>query len=254
MKAIKKKIIKNPAFELNTDSFLPEEKFRHVYNGRVICVTDSKGYEQPDEHTGDDLTMLVVDSTKGFIPLWDKDVSLNWRFSKSFGSFFKDPEAAKKSIRKLFGQAIISWKAACPVKFHEVKDDWDFEIAMHKEDCDNGGCVLASSFFPGTGQNTFYIYPTMFQQSPQEQLETIEHEMGHIFGLRHFFAKIKEAKWKSEIFGTHSPFSIMNYGAKSKLTANDIKDLQRLYKLVWDGQLTEINGTKIKKFVSYHMK
>ena len=93
----------------------------------------------------------------------------------------------------------------------------------------------------------------MFNQSPEEQLETVEHELGHIFGLRHFFANISEKKWKSELFGTNSPFSIMNYGDKSKLRASDINDLKKLYELVWSGALTEINGTKIKKLVSFHM-
>lgn len=249
MKTIKKTKVKNDAFELNTSTFLPAKEYRHIYNDHVICVTDAKGYEQPDNR---DIAEIRIDSSNGFIPLWDKGVSLNWRFDKSFSSFFKNPDAAKASIRKLFGEAIIAWKDACPIKFHEVKDDWDFEVSMHKEDCDNSGCVLASSFFPGAGQNTFYIYPTMLQQTHLEQKETIEHEMGHIFGLRHFFANISEKQWKSELFGTDNPFSIMNYGSKSKLTASDIKDLKRLYELVWSGELTEINGTKIKKFHSYH--
>ena len=240
----------NPDFDLKTNSFLPAEEYRHVYNRHVICVTDSKGYAQPENV---DLAKLRVDATDGFIPLWSKDVSLNWRFNKSFARFFKKPEAAKNGVRQLFGEAILAWKDACPIKFHEVKDGWDFEIAMHREDCDDTGCVLASSFFPGAGQSTFYIYPTMFKQSHQEQKETIEHEMGHIFGLRHFFANISEKEWKSLLFGSNKPFSIMNYGAKSKLTATDLKDLRRLYQLIWSDQLTEINGTKIKKFVSYHM-
>ena len=250
MKTVKKSKSVNPAFELNTTSFLPAKEFRHVYNGHVICVTDTKGFAQPDNKN---VAELRLDATPGFIPLWDKGVSLNWRFNKSFGSQFKDGEAAKAGIRKLFGEAIAAWEDACPIKFHEVKDNWDFEITMHKEDCDNSGCVLASSFFPGTGQNTFFVYPTMLQQSHQEQMETVEHEMGHIFGLRHFFANISETQWKSVLFGKDSSFSIMNYGPKSKLTANDRRDLHHLYQLIWSGELTEINGTKIKKFVSYHM-
>lgn len=237
-------------FDLKTTSFLPAEEYRHIYNKKVICVTDSQGYAQPDNM---DLHKIRVDATDGFIPLWDTGVSLNWRFSKSFDTYFKNPQAAKEGVRKLFGEAILSWQDACPIKFREVKDAWDFEITMHGEDCDNSGCVLASAFFPGAGQNTFYIYPTMFGQSYQEQIETIIHEMAHIFGLRHFFANISETTWKSELFGTDTPFSIMNYGEKSKLTDIDIEDLKHLYQLVWSNQLLEINGTPIKKFVSYHM-
>ncbi len=250
MKTRKKTTAKNPDLELKTSSFLPPDGNRHVYNKHVICVTDSKGFAHPDNK---DLAEIRVDSSDGFIPVWDKGVTLNWRFNKSFGSHFKKPEAAKAQIKKLFGEAIVAWKDACPIKFHEDNDAWDFEIAMHNTDCDNSGCVLASAFFPDQGKHTFFIYPTMLEQSHQEQLETLEHEIGHIFGLRHFFANITEKQWKSELFGTDSPFSIMNYGEKSKLTPKDIKDLKRLYQLIWSGELTEINGTKIKKFVSYHM-
>lgn len=250
MKSTKKVSVKNKDFELKTNSFLPPIGYRHVYNKKVICVTDSKGYPHPDNK---DLTEIRVDSSNGIIPLWDKGVTLNWRFKKTFSLHFKSPEAAKENIRKLIGEAIVAWKDACPIKFHEDNDAWDFEIAMHDSDCDNSGCVLASSFFPDQGQHTFYIYPSLLQQSQQEQIETIEHELGHIFGLRHFFAKIKEAQWGSELFGTENPFSIMNYGDKSKLNNNDIKDLKLLYQLIWTGKLTEINGTKIKRFVSFHM-
>ncbi|OXB15150.1 matrixin family metalloprotease [Flavobacterium reichenbachii] len=246
----KKTTTTDSVFDLNTSTFLPAEEYRHVYNNKIICVTDSKGYPEPDNWSP---TKIRVEATDGFIPLWDIGVSLNWRFSKSFDSYFKNPEAAKNGVRNLFVQAAVGWKEACPIKFHEVKDGWDFEIDMHTEDCDTSGCVLASAFFPGAGQNIFYIYPTMFKQSYQEQVETIQHEMGHIFGLRHFFANISETRWKSELFGTDTPFSIMNYGDKSKLENSDVEDLKKLYQLVWSNQLTEINGTPIKKFVSYHM-
>ncbi len=242
---------KNPAFELNTSSFLPTDHYRHVYNGNVICVTDSRGYEEPE---GKSVNEIRLDAAGGFIPLWDKDVILYWRFNESFGSYFKDQEAAKVGIRKLFNDAMAAWQNACPVQLQEVTDGWDFEIAMHPDNCDAKGCVLASSFFPGTGQNTFFIYPKMFYQSAEEQQETIEHELGHIFGLRHFFANITETKWKSELFGSDNPFSIMNYGNESKLTDADRADLQRFYQAVWSGELKDINGTGFKKFVSFHMK
>ncbi len=247
----KKSKTDNSLFKLKTTSFLPEEEYRHVYNNKVICVTDSKGHSQRDNKS---LTELVVDASEGFIPLWEKNVILNWRFDKSFGSFFEDAEGAKDGIRNLLGQAIHSWKEACPVKFREVKDNWDFEISMHTENCNSIGCVLASAFFPNAGQNKLYIYPTMFEQSQEEQRETLEHEIGHVFGLRHFFAKIKEAGSASELFGKESKFTIMNYGPKSKLTKDDIDDLKRLYQLVWNNELTQINGTPIRKFTSYHMR
>ena len=78
------------------------------------------------------------------------------------------------------------------------------------------------------------------------------HELGHIFGLRHFFAEDLEAGFPSEQFGEHNPFTIMNYGEESIMTDKDRIDLERLYQLVWSGELTKINGTPIETFYPYH--
>jgi hypothetical protein len=114
------------------------------------------------------------------------------------------------------------------------------------DDCSPSGCVLASAFFPDAGRHRLVLYPKLFTQSREEQVETLIHEIGHVFGLRHFFANVSENAWPSEIFGTHSKFSIMNYGNLSALTAEDKKDLRRLYQMAWSGALTQINGTPIR--------
>ncbi len=250
---MKDKIIKdqaNSVFDLITSTFLPGSDRIHVYGKNVICVTDTKGFPNPNNSSRIE---IVIDSSAGFIPLWDKDVTLNWRFNKDFERYFRNPVAAKSAFKNLFGEAILRWKDACPVKFSENEDIWDFEISMTSDNCNNFGCVLASAFFPHQGRDNLMIYPKMFTQPQNEQIETLVHELGHIFGLRHFFASISEKKWASEIFGAHNAFSIMNYGKKSFLTDDDVKDLKSLYELVWSGNLNEINGTKIKKFRSYHM-
>jgi hypothetical protein len=238
------------AFELINSNFLPSEDRLHIYGNHVICITDSKGSPNPKKSSR---LEIVVDATDGFIPLWDKGVTLNWRFSSTFGNNFKNPRAAKSDFKKLIGEAILAWKDACPVKFMENNDTWDFEVTMAPDACSANGCVLASAFFPMAGREKLTIHPKMFTQARPHQIATLVHELGHVFGLRHFFAKINETKWKSEIFGAHKPFSIMNYGDKSVLTNDDINDLKRLYQLFWSGKLKEINGTRIQKFKSFHM-
>jgi hypothetical protein len=145
------------------------------------------------------------------------------------------------------GKTLLAWGDAVPVKFAERRDAWDFEIAVRKDDrCDINGCVLASAFFPDAGQHELKIYPKMFTQSEKEQVDTLTHEIGHAFGLRHFFAQVSETAFSSEVFGTQDPFSIMNYGSKSELTDADKADLKLLYQMVWSGELKEINGTPIR--------
>jgi hypothetical protein len=139
------------------------------------------------------------------------------------------------------------------VKFAERNDAWDFEIVMRRnDDCDATGCVLASTFFPDAGRHSFLMYPILFRQTPEEQVATLEHEIGHVFGLRHFFAKLRETDAPSEIFGTHVKFTIMNYGAESRLTPADRSDLKNLYQLAWSRKLTHVNGTPIQFVTPFH--
>lgn len=218
----------------------------HVYGNRVVCVTDKRGQATP---RGLSPLELLLDSTGGFVPLWDRAVTLRWRFQERSLADFRDPEAAKAEIRILLGEALLAWGDAAPVKFAERRERWDFEIAVRNADnCDPQGCVLASAFFPDAGQHTLTLYPKMFTQPRKEQVDTLIHEIGHIFGLRHFFAQVSETAWPSEVFGTHKPFSIMNYGDQSELTAHDRNDLRRLYAAAWSGELTRVNGTRIQLF------
>ncbi|MGZ8313389.1 MAG: matrixin family metalloprotease [Allosphingosinicella sp.] len=216
----------------------------HVYGKGHVCDTEKRGFPTPRGRT---LVEIVVDASDGFVPLWAENSTLRWRFQERSLRAFRDPEAAKVAIRQLLGEALLAWGDASPIRFAERSDAWDFEIAVRSGDqCNANGCVLASAFFPDQGQHELVIYPKMFSQSREEQVETLIHEIGHVFGLRHFFANISELRWRSEIFGSHNKFTIMNYGADSRLTDADRSDLSDLYRAVWTGQLPDINGTPIR--------
>jgi hypothetical protein len=92
----------------------------------------------------------------------------------------------------------------------------------------------------------------MFAYRKADQVETMAHEFGHIFGLRHYFAE--DEPWPAEIFGTHSKFSIMNYGGLSMLTKVDRNDLITLYDQVWSGKLKNINGKPIRQVKAFHVR
>ena len=222
-----------------------EQPYVHIYGpGGVVCETDKRGYATPENRSP---LEIVFDATNGFIPLWSAGVTLRWRFAPRSMALFVDPDAARAYLRSLFGRALVLWGAWLPVRFTEVADRWDFEIAVSAvPNCTPNGCTLARAFFPDAGQHDLLIYPTMFEQPFQEQVETLAHEIGHVFGLRHFFANITEQRWASEIFGAHAPFSIMNYGDKSVMTDADREDLQRLYTGAWSGEIVDINGTPIQ--------
>lgn len=240
-------------FVLLTGKKLDKAKVAHVhiFGHGFKCATESRGYATPDNKGP---LELVLDATEGYIPLWEKGATLRWRFQESSLSLFADPNAAKAAVRRLLGSALIDWGDAAPVKFAEQKDNWDFEISVREsDDCDVNGCTLASAFFPNSAQQEFLIYPKMFKQPLKEQIDTLAHELGHVFGLRHFFALVSEKAWPAEVFGAHKPFSIMNYGANSELTNDDKSDLKHLYEVAWSGQLTNINKTPIKFVRPHHV-
>jgi Metallo-peptidase family M12B Reprolysin-like len=222
----------------------------HVFGNGVVCDTDTRGHATPN---GRGLLELVFDASEGFIPLWAKGSTLRWRFQEHSFSSFESPAAAKTAVRKLLGKALLAWGDAAPIKFAERNDAWDFEIVMRGSDrCDVNGCVLASAFFPDSGRHELRLYPKLLEQPEQEQVETLCHEIGHTFGLRHFFANISENDWPSVIVGVHKKFTIMNYGADSRLTGADRTDLKKLYQSVWTGHVTEINNTPVRLVKPFH--
>jgi hypothetical protein len=220
------------------------EDLIHLIADGFVCDTEGRGHATPG---GCSLGELVVDASEGFIPLWHAGSMLRWRFQERSFALAPDPERSKEVVGELMSEALLRWSTAAPVKFTRDTDLWDFEIALRNSpECSPAGCVLASAFFPDGGRHQLTIYPTLFEQAREEQIETLIHELGHVFGLRHFFALVSETAWPARIFGTHNPFTIMNYGGKSTLTDTDLSDLKELYRLVWSGHLADINGTPIR--------
>lgn len=235
--------------ETKKSSALQNDRVHSLGKGRV-CGTGSRGQKRPQGRSRLD---IVVEATEGFVPLWAAGTTLRWRFNEPSMQTFKRPEQAKAELRAQFAEALLAWGDAVPVKFTENKDLWDFEIVMSAGDnCNAIGCTLARAFFPDSGRHDLMLFPKMFEQNRQEQVETWIHELGHVFGLRHFFATVDETAWPAEVFGEHNKFSIMNYGELSTLTDADKRDLKRLYEEAWSGALLHINGTPIQFVLPYH--
>jgi hypothetical protein len=221
-----------------------QERHLHIYHCGAVCKTDKRGFPTPENRNPSE---LVLDATEGFIPLWERDTTLRWRFNETSMTVFVNPDAAKAFLRDKIRAALTLWGDAVPVRFTEVSDAWDFELIFEATpNCNTNGCVLASAFFPDAGQHDITIFATLLEQPETEFAETLAHELGHVFGLRHFFAQVSETAFPSEIFGTHNSESIMNYGAQSRMTERDKTDLKSLYAMAWSGQLTQINDTPIR--------
>ena len=201
---------------------------------------------------------IVVDVTEGKVPLWARGTTLHWRFNDESFERYGDASATKRKVDGLMRDAIDAWGKNSPVKFRKSEKAWDFDIYMRvRRNCDDDSCVLASAFFPSSRRQRVVMYPSMFDQEhegPDGQLATMVHEIGHIFGLRHYFAQKDkyERKFPSLVYGTHSPHTIMNYGEESVLTEADRKDLRRLYEAAWSASPADSVGKEVRLVQAPH--
>lgn len=221
---------------------------------KFLCLTEEekKVKKKVKKKKEEPVLLKAVVGYGDNIPLWNKNVTLKWKFNAMFDAY-SNSDDVKNYIRGLINSAILSWGTAAPIQFKETSSNtFDFDITMAPDNCTAAGaCSLAAAFFPNANQNSVALFPRMFTLNKSKQVDTIIHEMGHIFGLRHYFAQEKEDQWRSEIFGHHNPLTIMNYGDLSTLTAYDKEDLETLYNLVWSGKLKDINGLPVELFNSF---
>lgn len=214
------------------------------------CVTESRfPHLQVGTRPNGVQPEIVVDVHRGEVALWAPGSTLHWRFDKESLRRHENPDAIRRRVRSLLHTAIDAWEDAAPVTFMESNSGWDFEISILKRrDCDEAACTLASAFFPDSGRQRLLIYPTLFDHDRPEQVATMVHELGHVFGLRHYFAQTdpEEKTFPSKIFGKHSRFTIMNYGSESRLTEADKQDLKRLYAVAWSTEAEEKIGKPVR--------
>ncbi len=208
---------------------------------------------------------VLLGSGKAVIPLWGLNGGakqlLTWEFdNESVKEYFLNPQNSrelfsnenelKAYVRDLISDAMQLWGDSSPFILQEHEGLTDFKIHIKTfDDCTAEGCVLASAFFPSEikDEKRLDLYPILFKQTKEEQVETIIHELGHVMGLRHSFAQ-EEANWPNALFGHDNQLSIMNYGVLSKLTIIDKEDLKKLYQAVWNNTLKKIKNMPIKLY------
>ena len=222
----------------------------HVLGSCQVCSTERRARTREEIETS-----LLIEPTSGKLHFWAENQILHWRFGESTFMRYKKPELIKDMVRSIFFKAIAAWGDSAPIRFKEENDAYDFEIhLMPNDDIQGGSYTAARSFFPDSGQHRIRLFPAFFEKIPdeKERVDTLIHELGHIFGLRHFMAFENGPVYSGAVYGTNNPLTIMNYGALSELTTQDKSDLSSLYKEVWSGRLTNVNRTPVELVRPWH--
>jgi len=168
--------------------------------------------------------LKLIDLTGSGIGLWGPNVTLRFRFDVNSFRTIRNGANILKLVRNTFYNAIQLWGSAAPVSFEEVQQDSDFIISMspYRNCSPRSGCTLASAFFPDVGDRIIRIFPNFITDNPNADAATtvMAHELGHVFGLHHWFLK-SNRQVRVEIFGRdRDPVTIMNYG---EYTKNDFR-------------------------------
>jgi predicted Zn-dependent protease len=194
-------------------------------DSRLRCETDPG----PTDHTS-----LQIGSG-GKIKRWKKGTVLT--FNMDSDSFLdvgvKDSQRAMDSLIQAAGTFN---RLGLGVTLQCVDDSNSavFQLVYSDDAPDGLSRTYAKAFFPGTKpkKRKLYVYALSFEPCSIDYLVNIfHHEIGHILGLHHELAHVKEPRDKSVRFGPKNRKSIMNSYVPSNLHVHDLDKtwLQKLY-------------------------
>ncbi|KAL6794415.1 hypothetical protein J3E68DRAFT_373922 [Trichoderma sp. SZMC 28012] len=184
-------------------------------DARYTCLTETNGHSE------------VRIGHRKKIARWVKGSELHYVICKEgFPSTFAN------SVETAMREAVSMWQGR-GVKLTQVQrhDKATFAVMYEHEDNDD---ACARSFFPNDkAPHTLMVYA-----KSREELDflanILAHEIGHILGLRHERAHVRERDDRSELIGIENLRSVMNYhshASKFRVKNSDLEGLDRFYAL-----------------------
>lgn len=212
-----------------------------------------EGEERPPTGNGDDSIVVGMGSE---VPRWDvvKQSPRQLKYFVQAGKF-PSPERAKEA-GEAFQKAADQWNAiGFGVSIVAAPDSASahFDISYWKPD-DPKDRTLAMAFFPNEKDQTVWIYASAFQPKNIDSLTPIlEHEIGHILGLRHEFAitgdpdkGLRAEGQGATQFMEPNYDSVMSYNFPPTIQDTDRTGIKGFYKLK-NG--VKIGGLPVKDYI-----
>ena len=204
------------------------------YKEEAIAVVAS-GNASQDIYRGGIVPKLVI-GTRGKITIWHNGI-LNYTL---LVDTFPNQIRATQALAS-FSRAATEWESK---GFRNVLLRYQSSVensrVIIKYNSTQLGKFRATSYYPNDSEyyyNEITVYPNFYDdgtgtiRTEGQWDSTMEHEIGHILGLRHEFALTGECCKQAVMLGPANPLSIMSYSFSRSIQSTDITSINSLYTL-----------------------
>ncbi|KAK6951342.1 hypothetical protein Daesc_007876 [Daldinia eschscholtzii] len=201
---------------------------------------------QPPVSEGSDSDSIVV-GLKNIIPRWDvSGLDTKLEYFVRADTFPSADEALYAA--QMFQQAAEDWNSlGLGVSISQITDEEKahFDLVYNVNSKNHEG-LYAMAFFPSEPHGDVIVTDFALSAGERNTLKNVFlHEIGHILGLRHEFALVKEQDERAVQFMDKNPISVMSYTHPPTMQESDKVGVKAFYKLDRD---FEIEGIPITDF------
>ncbi|RFN48797.1 matrix metalloproteinase-11 [Fusarium flagelliforme] len=206
------------------------------------CITQ-KGDEPAFAGSESNIPSIVV-GLSTIIPRWTNSTTIKWFIRAD--KFPSDEEAAIAA--SALDAAANEWNAVnFGVTVYQTTDKKEANFNLvYRDNPPDRPTVLARAFFPHQEDRDVVVFKYGMDAKNRYRLKNVFlHELGHVFGLRHEFAIVKEGRGAKR-FMNENKESVMAYNKIPTVQESDREEIRAFYQLE-NG--ADVDGSPVTDYV-----